>query len=57
MNDWWGQDLDRSLVVIKFKVTNSNFMIMKNNTLKFTLKNISIIKFGGTEEEIDKFTT
>lgn len=57
MNDWWGQDLERSLVVIKFKVTNNNFMIMKNNTLKFTLKNISIIKFGGTEEEIDKFTT
>lgn len=58
MNDYWGQDIDRSFVNINFKITNSNFQIMKSNTLKFTLPNgLSIIKFNGTEEEIEKFTT
>ena len=58
MNDYWGQDVDRAYVNINFKITNSNFQIMKSNTLKFNLPNgLSIIKFGGTEEQIQKFTT
>jgi hypothetical protein len=58
MNDYWGQDIDRAYVNINFKITSSNFQIMKSNTLKFNLPNgLSIIKFNGTEEEITKFTT
>lgn len=58
MNDYWGQDVDRAYVNINFKITNTNFKVMKSNTLKFTLPNgLSIIKFGGTDEEIEKFTT
>lgn len=57
MNDYWGQDIDRPYVNINFKITNSNFQIMKNNTFKFILpNNLSVIKFKGTEDEIDKFT-
>ena len=58
MNDYWGQDIDRAYVNINFKITSSNFQIMKSNTLKFNLPNgLSIIKFNGTDEEITKFTT
>lgn len=58
LNDFWGQDIDRALVAIKFSVTNKNFQIMKNNTLKIVLDNgLSLIKFGGTDEDIDNFTT
>ena len=58
MNDYWGQDIDRAYVNINFKITSSNFQIMKSNTLKFNLPNgLSIIKFNGTDEEIAKFTT
>ena len=58
MNDYWGQDVDRAYVNINFKVTDSNFKVMKSNTLKFNLPNgLSIIKFNGTEEEITRFTT
>ena len=58
MNDYWGQDIDRAYVNINFKITSSNFQIMKSNTLKFNLPNgLSIIKFSGTEQEINKFTT
>ena len=58
MNDYWGQDIDRAYVNINFKITSSNFQVMKSNTLKFNLPNgLSIIKFNGTEEEINKFTT
>ena len=58
MNDYWGQDIDRAYVNINFKITNSNFQIMKSNTLKFSLPNgLSIIKFNGTDEEITQFTT
>ena len=58
MNDFWGQDIDRAYVNINFKITNTNFQVMKSNTLKFNLPNgLSIIKFNGTEEEINKFTT
>ena len=58
MNDYWGQDIDRAYVNINFKITNSNFTIMKSNTLKFTLPHgLTIIKFNGTEDEINNFTT
>ena len=58
MNDYWGQGIDRAYVNIRFKITNENFKVMKSNTLKFELpNNLSIIKFNGTEEEIEKFTT
>ena len=44
--------------MMSFTVTSNNFTVMKSNTLKFTLPNgISIIKFNGTEEEIEQFTT
>ena len=58
MNDYWGQDVDRAYVNINFKITSSNFQIMKSNTLKFNLPNgLSIIKFNATDEEIAQFTT
>ena len=58
LNDYWGQDMDRAYVGIRFKVTDKNFFIMKSNTLKITLDNgLSLIKFGGTEEDINNFTT
>ena len=58
MNEFWGQDIDRAYVNINFKITNSNFKIMKSNTLKFNLpNNLSIIKFNGTEQQIEKFNT
>ena len=58
MNDYWGQDIDRAYVNINFKITNSNFQIMKSNTLKFNLLHgLSIIKFNGTEQDINNFTT
>ena len=43
---------------MKFKVTNSNFAVMAKQTLKITLNNgLSLIKFAGTEEDIETFTT
>ena len=55
MNDFWGKDLDRPHVLVKFKMSDAKFTVMKSNTLKFTLpNNISIIKFGGTDEEIQE---
>lgn len=51
MNDYWGQDIERAYVNINFKITNSNFEVMKNNTVKISLpNNLSIIKFETTEE-------
>lgn len=58
LNDYWGQDMDRAYVAIRFKVTDSNFKIMKSNTLKIELDSgLSLIKFGGTEDDIYNFTT
>lgn len=58
LNDYIGKDIDRPYVMISFTITSSNFTVMKSNTLKFTLPNgINIIKFSGTEEEIEAFTT
>lgn len=57
MNDYWGQDIDRAYINIRFKITNTNFQLMKNNTFKFTLPHgLSIIKFNGSEKQIKKFT-
>ena len=54
----WGQDVDKPLVVIKdVTITPDNFKIMRANTLKILLpNNLSIIRFGGTEKEIEDFT-
>ena len=58
MNDYWGKDIDRAYVFIKnIKVTNEMFKVMKSNTLKYSLPNIDIIQFGGTEEEIETFSS
>lgn len=57
LNDYWGQDLDKPYIVVKAQLTPSNFYIMKKNTLKISLpNNISIIKFNGTEKEIEDFS-
>ena len=57
MNDYWGQDIDRSYICMNFKMTNQNITLMKSNTFKVTLPyGISIIKFNITEEEIENFT-
>lgn len=57
MNDYLGTGFSRPQVYVSdFEVNENNFMVMKSNTLKFTLPNgISIIKFAGTEEEIEQF--
>ena len=57
MNDYWGKDLDRSLVCVKnIKIIQENLQIMKANTIKINLPNkISLIKFNGTDEEVDIF--
>ena len=39
MNDFWGKDIDRAYVIIRFKITSENFKVMKSNTLKFDLPN------------------
>lgn len=58
LNDFWGQDIDRSYVAIRFKVNENNFAVMKSNTLKITIDNdLSLIMFGGTDEDIENFTT
>lgn len=58
MNDFWGQDIDRSFVSIQFKINADNLKIMKNNTIKIDLPNdLSVIKFKCSEEEIDKLST
>ena len=57
MNDYWGKDLDRALVSIEFTSIPNKFKVMAKNTIKFDLNNgISIIKFGGTDEEINMFS-
>ena len=58
MNDYWGKDIDRAYVCIKgLKVCDNNFKVMKGNTLKFSMPNVDIIKFGGDEDEIKTFST
>lgn len=58
LNDLWGQDIDRALIAINFKITSKSLKVMKSNTLKITLDNdLSLIKFGGTDEDIENLTT
>ena len=58
MNDFWGKNLDRALVSMYFTSTPDKFKVMASNTLKFTLNNgINIIRFGGTDEEIELFSS
>lgn len=57
MNDYWGKDLDRSLVYIRnIPINDTTFKIMKSNTLKFSCPNVDIIQFGGTDEQIELFS-
>jgi single-stranded-DNA-specific exonuclease len=58
MNDYWGKNIDRAFICIKgLKVCDNNFQVMKGNTLKFKMPNVDIIKFGGTDDEVKKFST
>lgn len=58
LNDYWGKDLDRAYVQLtNILVNQSNFTLMKSNTIKITLPDVSIIKFAGTEEEIEMFNS
>lgn len=58
LNDYWGKDLERSLVYIKNIPVNENtFKVMRSNTLKYELPQASIVQFGGTDEEIEKFSS
>ena len=60
MDNLWGKDIDESLIAIKdLKVTKDMVTLMsadKNPTLKITLPNkVSIIKFGSSQEEYERF--
>ena len=59
MNDYLGKDIDRPFVMIKnIKVSQDTLNVYKGNTLKInTPSNIPLMKFGGTEEELDLFNT
>ena len=62
LEDLWGKDMDESFIAIeKLKVTKEMVTLMspdKKPTLKITLPNrISLIKFGSSEEEYNKFLT
>lgn len=55
LNDYLGTGFARPLIYVEdFTVTADSFAVMKSNTLKFVLPcGINIIKFGGTDEEIE----
>ena len=60
MGQFWGKDMDESLIAIeRLKVTANMVTLMspdKSPTLKITLPNrTSIIKFGSSQEEYEKF--
>lgn len=59
MNDYLGKDIDRPFVMIKnLKVSQDTLNVYKGNTLKMnTPSNIPLMKFGGTDEELDLFNT
>lgn len=58
MNDYWGKNIERAYVLVKnIKVTEDSFKVMKSNTLKYSLPGVDIIQFGGTEEEIELFSS
>ena len=60
MGDLWGKDMDEAMIAIKgLKVTENMVTLMspdKSPTLKIQLPNrTSIIKFGSSQEEYEKF--
>lgn len=60
LDDLWGKDMDEPFVAIKnLKVTKDMVTLMspdKKPTLKITLPNkVSLIKFGSSQEEYEKF--
>lgn len=62
MDQYWGKDVPISLIAIEhLKVTKEMVTLMspdKTPTLKITLpNNISIIKFGSSQDEYNKFAT
>ena len=47
MNDYWGKDIDRAMVLIKNITVNSDtFKVMKSNTLKYSIPGVDIIQFA-----------
>lgn len=57
MNDYWGQNVNRTYICIEnIEVNINNFKVMKSNTLKYILPDVDIIQFGGSEDEIELFT-
>ena len=55
LNDYLGTGFPRPLIYVEnFTLTAETFAVMKSNTLKFVLPcGINVIKFGGTDEEIE----
>lgn len=57
MDNFWGQGIQESLIVIEsVKVTEDMLTLMspdKSPTLKIKLSNISLIKFGSSQEEYE----
>lgn len=57
----WGQGVEEPYVLVKnIKVTKENLSLLKGSTLKIILpadgQNISLIKFGSSQEEFDALT-
>lgn len=58
LNDYIGTEFDRPYICFKGVLINQdNFKVMKSNTLKFTVEGIDIIKFDGSDEEIEMFNS
>ena len=58
MNDYWGKNVDRSLVYIKNIPVNADTVsIMASNTLKIDGPIAEIIKFRATEEDIETLSS
>ena len=55
LNDYLGTGFARPQIYIEnYTITADSFSVMKSNTLKFSLPcGIDIIRFGGTDEEIE----
>ena len=57
MNDYWGKDLERALVLIKnVPVTSDSFKVMKSNTLKYICPVADIIQFKASDDQIEEFS-
>lgn len=59
----WGQGVEEPFILVEnIKVTNENISLLKETTLKITVptengQNITLIKFGSSQEEFDKLYT